>query len=336
MQKKIFFFNLIISNNNKKLKFLTFLIVLIAIFFIFSNFLLINVNASFNPNLILSDQTLNNIPQKFSSSSKIQEYLVINKSFLANYQVSVNFESNDIIIANNTFASLPSYLQPKFNIDKYKNGTILFSQLIWDLATDDLGNSCSLSFQDVCINNRIQPINPGFILALIQKESGLIFGTNAKLDPNLDGTKFLLDRIVGYLCFETSDKSKGCWDENPEWKYFKGVFRQLFYAIRFLRIKEKMCADSKNFGSTHNNNYKVGNTLNFDNINVTFGNAITCALYYYTPHVYNSQFNFYNLIVQMEADKALITPGNIGENGLTTPICNIPSCKIDFKTKPIN
>jgi hypothetical protein len=288
-----------------------FLNIIISVFLVFSVLSSPNVHAAnFDPNFVVSSQTLEGIPSYLSSPALIQAYFESKGSLLADYQVMVGFEPDANIINPKNFKKLPFYLQPAKNITPYNGKFISVAELIWQLSTQDLGNSCSHADENICANNRINTINPAFILAMIQKESGLVYGTNSRLNPNSSNTQFLLDRVVGYYCFETAsppslaDKQRSCYDENPDWKYFKGFFRQLYYAVRFLRIHEQMCVSPKNFGGFHNNNYKVGKSVTYYDTKdgrpvtttVTFGNGMTCAMYLYTPHVYNSQFSFFNIM----------------------------------------
>ncbi|MEM1312518.1 MAG: hypothetical protein AAGF07_03575 [Patescibacteria group bacterium] len=266
--------------------------------------------SEFNPNLVVSSQTLVSIPSYLSSAALIQAYFESENSLLANYQVLVSFEPDASIMNPEKFKNHPYYLKPSITIAPYNGKLISVSELIWKLSTQDFGNSCSHADESICANNKVNTINPAFILAMIQKESGLVYGKNSQLDPNTPETKFLLDRVLGYYCFETasppslSDKQRSCYDENPNWKYFKGFFRQLYYAVRFLRVHEQMCISPKDFGGFHSNDYKVGKSKTYNDTRdgkpvtttVTFENGITCAMYLYTPHVYNSQYSFFNIM----------------------------------------
>ena len=267
-------------------------------------------SASFDPNMIVSNETLYGIPSYLSSPALIQVYLKSKNSLLANYQVLVGFEPGSDIINPNYYKDLPYYLQPSKTTAPYNGKFMSVADLIWQLSTQDLGNSCSLQYTNICANNKVNTINPAFLLTMIQKESGMVYGSNSQLNPNDSNTQFILDRILGYYCIETSspptlqEKQRSCYDENPSWKYYKGFFRQMYYAVRFLRIHEQMCVDSRNFGPSHDNSYKVGKSKTYyDTLNgkpvsttVTFNNGMTCAMYLYTPHVYNSQFNSFNIL----------------------------------------
>ena len=232
----------------------------------------------FNTSLIVNDETMYSLPTKFESSEKIQKYLTNRDSFLANYIVDMSFEDDDDV-----FVSAP-------NLKKYNGQKMLFSEFVWKLARTEMGGGCSLNTKSTCTNIESKPINPAFILAMIQRESGLIYGKNAKLDPKSDEAKFLLDRATGYMCNESSDKSKSCWDQNPNWKYYKGIFRQTFYMTRNLMLNTDRCQKSgvNSYGQLH----KVGNVVEVNTKPLRLENGITCALYIYTPHIFAQKHLF--------------------------------------------
>jgi len=232
--------------------------------------------------LIISDEEFYTIPEKFSSPDLIQKYLEKSNSFLAKYEVEISLENDDPLI--NSKKKLPA------NVDSQKilatKSKMLASQLIWELSTTNLVNGCSIYNSKVCVENDKKPINPVFLMALIQKESGLIYGKNSRLDPNSDKAKFLIDRATGYYCMEVEDKKDGCWDENEYWKYYKGFFRQAYFATRVLNLTAKRCELGEKFG------LKLKGGTFFTNNVVTIGkdqirpkNDITCSLYTFTPHI---------------------------------------------------
>lgn len=231
--------------------------------------------------LILKDEEIYTIPDKFASSDLIQKYLEKNNSLLAKYEVEINLENDDPLI--NSKRVLPDNLNPKKILAP--KSKMLASQLIWELSTSNLVNGCSVNSSKVCVENDKKPLNPAFLMALIQKESGLIYGKNAKMDPNKDETKFLLERATGYYCME-SKKEDSCWDENPYWKYYKGFFRQTYFAARVLNLTAKRCQMGKNFGlKLQGGTFYVDNVVTINNVQIRPKNAMTCALYTFTPHI---------------------------------------------------
>ncbi len=153
-------------------------------------------------------------------------------------------------------------------------------------------------------------VNPKFLIVLLQKEQSLI--------EDKSPTQGQLDWACGYGCPDGSS----C---NTRWK---GLWRQINSAS--LQFRDYM--DNPQLYT-----YKKGETYTFTNpygtisnktIVVTPYNQATAALYNYTPHVYNGNYNFFN-IWQRYFTKTLIdgslvqAKGEVGiwliENGLKRP-----------------
>ena len=232
--------------------------------------------------LIIKDEELYKIPAKFASSDLIQKYLEKNNSLLAKYEVEINLENDDPII------NPKKTLTDNFNSKKIlsQKTKMLASQLIWELSTTNLANGCSIYNSKICLENDKKTINPAFLMALIQKESGLIFGKNSKMNPNKDETKFLLERATGFYCMEVDKKENGCWDENPDWKYYKGFFRQSYFATRVLNLTAKRCEMGKDFGlKLKGGTFFTGGVVTINNDQIRPKNDMTCALFAFTPHL---------------------------------------------------
>jgi hypothetical protein len=290
--------------------------------------------SAFNQNQVLADSDLYSLPDKFSSKEKIQEYLEKEQSILAKREYQVGFIDNggndkyitDDIILDISNYSLPQSLQPQYQVQKqYGNKTMKASEIIWRIAREDFGNSCALNYDKngnliganslQCINNSVRPINPAFILAIIQKESSLIYGGCAKEDadnnPNCEFSKpgninklsFREDRSMGYWCLERERKSS-CFDENPVWKYHKGFFRQVYKGVRLLRLRIETC------NTTGFYQYKTGATVQIDGVNVTLQNGLTCSLYIYTPHIIPDKSNLYSIfnLLMKNTNTVIINP----------------------------
>jgi hypothetical protein len=243
-------------------------------------------SSGFNPGKVLSDEAVYGLSARFDSPDKIRSYLQSTGSFLANYKVDVSLEADDDLWTLQT---------TKNNIGEYAGTKMDFSEFVWRMARTNLGNSCSLRNKNICLDQSKKPINPAVILALIQRESGLVYGRNARLDVNSDTAKFLTDRSVGYLCLEDDDKTKSCWDQNPDWKYFKGMFRQVYYGMRLMLINSQRC-DNGNYG----NAFATGNTIDIDGQSVKLENGFTCSIYIYTPHIL-AQRNIYKIYNQINS-----------------------------------
>jgi hypothetical protein len=226
--------------------------------------------SGFNQNEIISDKEIYSLAAKFDSADKIRTYLKNQGSFLADYKVEIGFEADD---------DLWNTASVKKNIGEFAGKKIDFAEFIWKMSQTEMGNSCSFVNKNVCIDQKAQPINPALLLALIQRESGLIRGKNAKLDPNSSTAKFLIDRSMSYLCSDSDDDAQSCYDQNPDWKYFKGMFRQVYYGMRLLLINSRRCE----LGTYKN--YRVGNTVDLDGESIKLENGFTCSSYIYTPHI---------------------------------------------------
>lgn len=140
-----------------------------------------------------------------------------------------------------------------------------------------LGRACSgdeMSAADIiydrAINNKV---NPKFFLVLLQKEQSLV----EKKAPSQNQ----LDWALGY----------GCYDNQQCFPRYRGFWKQLNSAS--LQFRDYM-------DNWLNRGYQVGQTYTINNTGrgpsiVTPQNRATCSLYNYTPHVYNGNFNFYNI-----------------------------------------
>jgi hypothetical protein len=284
----------------------------------------------FDPGQVITDQDLYSLPLVFSSADRIQAYLESQGSVLATYRPTIGFVDNggvdtivtDDLIVDQVFAGVASKFRPRDQVQTPFAGTTMrVSDLIWKISRENFGNSCYINGSTyraeaaLCIDNSVKPINPGFLLTMIQKESGLVYGANSKIDPNSASGKFLLDRALGYYCFENPDRSKSCYDENPNWKYFKGFFQQIYKAYRLLKIRELTCQVGGNFAWRSGNNvFVIGNTVSIDNINVLLKNGITCSMYIYTPHIYPSQSNVWTIMRILRADQNFVEKRGIDPN----------------------
>lgn len=127
---------------------------------------------------------------------------------------------------------------------------------------------------DRAITNQV---NPKFIIVLLQKEQGLIEDDSPKQSR--------LDWACGYGCPDGG----GC---NERWR---GLWKQINSAS--LQFRDYM-------DNPHLYSFKSGYDYNFTNpygtisnepMLVTPKNQATAALYNYTPHVFNGNYNFYRI-----------------------------------------
>jgi hypothetical protein len=129
---------------------------------------------------------------------------------------------------------------------------------------------------DRAVTNKV---NPRFLIVLLQKEQGLIEDPNPKQGQ--------LNWAAGYGCPD----SGGC---NPRWQ---GIWKQLNSAsLQFRDYMDNPQLYKFKAGGTYifSNPY-ASNPADQKQISVTITNQATAALYNYTPHIYNGNYNFFNL-----------------------------------------
>jgi hypothetical protein len=263
----------------------------------------------FQPGIVVPYSVLYGLPSAFDSAGKIQAFLEAKGSVLAHYSSPVSFDPADDFndFNNPAFNGLPNNLKPPYNIAPYNNGTPMnVSTMIWLLTQSSLANGCSTGDKSICYDNQAKPINPAFIIAMIQKESGLVYGAFARRSLSDPEVQFRLERVMGYYCFENPDRAKSCYDENPNWKFFKGFFRQVYYAIRLLRLWEKRCLKGPDFVKGYNGgSHYVGSTINVSGQIFKLESGIACAMFIYTPHV-SSQNLVWAIMRELAADRDIV------------------------------
>lgn len=157
------------------------------------------------------------------------------------------------------------------------------AQIIYDAAANNydckgviLSDSPTEAEKDLKCRH-ITTVNPRLLLVLLQKESSLIENTNP--------SQGALDWATGYGCPD----SLAC---NP---YYKGFGKQVnSAALQFLAYIKEQERYSYKAGQTHVFSNPYG-TISKEPMTVTISNKATAALYNYTPHVYNGNYNFYRL-----------------------------------------
>ncbi|MCF7795087.1 hypothetical protein K9M50_01905 [Patescibacteria group bacterium] len=124
---------------------------------------------------------------------------------------------------------------------------------------------------------KIKTVNPKFLLVLLQKEQSLIEETNP--------TQRQLDWATGYGCPDGSS----C---NPYWQGFGKQVNSA--ALQFWWYMNYPKNYNYKMGTTYTFNNPYG-TIETKNITATPQNKATAALYNYTPHVFNGNYNVYKL-----------------------------------------
>lgn len=217
--------------------------------------LALDVDPLFNPNNIISDSEM--MDSRSMSLTEIQQFLESKNSFLATYKTTNAYGTPNKSAAEIIYDAANN----NYNCD----GVVLNS------LTDESER------QQKC--KRITTISPKVILTTIQKESSLI-----ESNRNADRIDYW---PLGYGCPD----SGGC---NPRYQGFGKQVNST--ALQFLHYMTVNAPDWRYA-------YRAGNTYSFGNTigdyacdpyqNVTIENNATAALYIFTPHVFNGNYNFY-------------------------------------------
>lgn len=181
--------------------------------------------------------------------------------------------------------------------------------------------------QEKC--RRITTVNPKFLLILLQKEASLIENSNPP--------QARLDWATGYGCPDG-------WVCNP---YYKGFGKQVnSAALQFLAYMNEQSRYSYKAGETYTFTNPYG-TISQEKMTVTPANKATAALYNYTPHVFNGNYNVYKLwnryfpkTTKLYPDGSILqVKGDPGiwliENGKKRPFLNYSAFISRFKLEQV-
>ncbi len=229
------------------------------------------VDPSFNANNLISDAAFSDT-QTFGGAAGIQKFLQIKGSVLANTDPAflVQLKEPNITMLKQALDD------PEPNLPYLRTA----AQLIWD-ASQSTG------------------LNPQVILVTMEKEEGLI--DQQFSSPQDEQTA--IDHAMGFNCGD----AVGCWN------LFPGFYYQLFGNLdssgnRYLGAAKslmKSFSSPGGRGPAYNGTpSQVGQTIILDNTlggydgisaqqNVTLADNATAALYRYTPHVFNGNYNFW-------------------------------------------
>ncbi len=253
--------------------------ILISLVFIFSALFNSNVAlaaesvmSGFNPDKIIDDKVFSD-KRAMGSADAVQKFLESKNSILAN--TSSAFVS---LLREPSSSSLKEMLedeQPSLN----RNRTA--AELIWDAAQSS-------------------GVNPQVILITLNKEQSLITGRQNATSEQIQRA---LDFAMGF----------GCPDSQPCGELYRGFYFQLFGNVdsennRYLGAAKSLYKSYNTPGGRgplfNGAVSKVGDVITLPNTvgnyegvmpqqSVTLSNAATAALYRYTPHVFNGNYNFW-------------------------------------------
>lgn len=259
--------------NKIKLKKYSYQLLVILIIFSFLPFYVFaQVDSNFNPNQLIDDKIFVDT-QTFGGAEGVQKFLEIKNSVLAN--VSPDFL---VKLKEPEVAMLKEALEdPRPNLGRLRTA----AELIWDASVQS-------------------GLNPQVIIVTLNKEQGLI--TAAK-DYTPERLQKALDRAMGFDCPDNA----GCGN------LFPGFYYQLFG--NFDTSGNRYLGSAKSLIKSYNTNggrgpmtggkvSKVGDTILLENTTgsiynappsqfITLLNRATAALYRYTPHVFNGNYNFW-------------------------------------------
>ncbi len=230
------------------------------------------VDLAFNPNKLIDDKVFSDT-QTFGGAEGVQKFLAAKNSVLAN--TSPDFLAK---LKEPQSAELKQGLaDPRPNLGRLRTA----AELIWDASVQS-------------------GLNPQVILVTLNKEQGLVTSADTYTSDRLQKA---LDRAMGFDCPD----SEGCGN------LFPGFYYQLFGNFdsqnnRYLgAAKSLMKSFSYSSGRgpvVDGTPAKVGDNITLENTmggyenimpqqSITLENRATAALYRYTPHVFNGNYNFW-------------------------------------------
>jgi len=211
-------------------------------------------------------------------------------------QIDANFNPNKILddedILNYNSMTLPdiqNFLQSKnsylanYFAPNAHGTTKMAAEIIYDAAYNNFDcDGVTLSENPTEAEKKIKcrtitTISPKFLLVLLQKEASLVEDSSP--------TQTRLDWATGYGCPDN-------WACNP---YYKGFGKQVnSAALQFLAYMKESSNYKYQMGKTYTFTNPYG-TISNETMSVTPQNKATAALYNYTPHVFNGNYNVYKI-----------------------------------------
>ena len=257
-----------------KLKLIALITVLVTPLFLPSSALAaLPVSRDFNPNNLISDSDFRN-SRSMNGASAIQKFLEDKGSVLANTSSSFKVLLKEPVGNSSLKTTLED---PGANNSNPRSA----AELIWDASSHS-------------------GINPQVILVKLHKEQSLIGGHHNSAPDRLQRA---LDFSMGF----------GCPDTQPCGQLYRGFYYQLFGNVdaennRYLGAAKSLMRSLETPGgrgpfyngkvSKVNDVIVLSNTLGgYEGVQaqqtITLANSATAALYRYTPHVFNGNYNFW-------------------------------------------
>ncbi len=226
------------------------------------------INPAFDANKLIDDAVFSDT-KTFGGADGIQKFLESKGSVLANTAPDflVKLKEPQATILKQGLED------PQPSLSRLRTG----AELIWDAAQHS-------------------GLNPQVILVILQKEQSLITGHQGSTPERLQRA---LDNSLGFGCPDAT----GCGD------VFPGFYYQLFGNFdatgnRYLGAAKSLMKSFTTSGGRGPSGAKTGETISIANTQgapyfalpeqpVTLSNNATAALYRYTPHVFNGNYNFW-------------------------------------------
>lgn len=251
-----------------------FLVIITFIFFLVlpSPALGASVDPAFNPSKLIDDKVFSDT-KTFGGPEGIQKFLESKNSILAN--TSISFLSK---LKEPTSSTLKETLEdPQPDSKRLRTA----AELIWDVSQSS-------------------GLNPQVILVTLNKEQSLVTGHQSSSPEQVQRA---LDFAMGF----------GCPDSGGCDSVFHGFYYQLFGNLdaadnRYLGAAKSLMKSFTTPGgrgpAVNGVPAKIGDSITLSNTlggfegvqpqqTITLSNAATAALYRYTPHVFNGNYNFW-------------------------------------------
>jgi hypothetical protein len=230
------------------------------------------VLSGFDPNKLIDDSVFENT-RTFSSASAIQDFL----------------ESKNSVLANTSSSFIAQLKEPSDKALKEK----------LEDPNPDLSNKRTAA-ELIYDASKSSGLNAQVILVILNKEQSLITGRQG---VSSDALQRPLDFAMGF----------GCPDSQPCGEIYRGFYFQLFGGVdsennRYLGAAKSLMKSFETPGGRgpffNGATSKVGDAITLGNTtgdyegvmpqqSVVLKNAATAALYRYTPHVFNGNYNFW-------------------------------------------
>lgn len=237
------------------------------------------------------------LPQEsgFDPNNLIDDRIFANEDAMSASQIQSFLSSKNSVLANTSDSFIALLREPVSN-------QALKDRLEDPGASKTVARSAAQLIYDA---SQASGINPQVILVTLNKEQSLITGRQS---DSGDVLQRALDFSLGF----------GCPDSQPCGQTYKGFYFQLFGNVdnednRWLGAAKSLMTSFNTPGgrgpfyngktSRVGDVISLGNTLGgYDGVlpqqNIVLSNSATAALYRYTPHVYNGNYNFWKFFKQ--------------------------------------